>query len=58
MSRLTLAATAWIGLWISQPAIAQPRLVKDVYGIGIAGNCCTHGAGICGMFKGGRTRGW
>ncbi len=21
------------------------------YGVGILGNCCTHGAGICGMFK-------
>ncbi|MBI4559063.1 MAG: Gfo/Idh/MocA family oxidoreductase [Candidatus Hydrogenedentes bacterium] len=22
------------------------------YGVGILGNCCTHGAGLCGMFKG------
>ncbi len=22
-----------------------------IYGVGIAGNCCTHGAGLCGMFK-------
>ena len=22
------------------------------YNVGILGNCCTHGAGICGMFKG------
>jgi len=22
------------------------------YGVGIVGNCCTHGAGLCGMFKG------
>ena len=51
MIRITLAGVAWIGLWCSQPGIAQPRLVKDVYGIGIAGNCCTHGAGVCRMFK-------
>ena len=22
------------------------------YNVGILGNCCTHGAGICSMFKG------
>ena len=22
------------------------------YNVGILGNCCTHGAGICNMFKG------
>ena len=22
------------------------------YNVGVLGNCCTHGAGICGMFKG------
>ncbi|MFO0890538.1 MAG: sulfatase-like hydrolase/transferase [Isosphaeraceae bacterium] len=27
------------------------RLVKDVYGVGIVGNCCTHGAGLCAMFR-------
>ncbi len=51
MNRIALAAAVGIGLWIGQSGVAQPRLVKDVYGIGVAGNCCTHGAGICAMFK-------
>ncbi len=32
-------------------AAAQQKLVRDVYGVGVVGNCCTHGAGVCGMFK-------
>jgi predicted dehydrogenase len=48
---MCLLAALELGLSFGQLAIAQPRLVKDVYGIGVAGNCCTHGAGICGMFK-------
>ncbi len=52
MNRMALAAAVGIGLWFGSVATAQPRLVKDVYGIGVAGNCCTHGAGICAMFKG------
>jgi predicted dehydrogenase len=39
-------------------AVAGPVLAADreaekmkVYGVGILGNCCTHGAGLCGMFK-------
>jgi predicted dehydrogenase len=51
MNRIVLAAALGLGLWLSSEAIAQPRLVKDVYGIGVAGNCCTHGAGVCAMFK-------
>jgi predicted dehydrogenase len=26
-------------------------LKKDVYGVGLVGNCCTHGVGLCAMFK-------
>jgi predicted dehydrogenase len=51
MNRIALAVAACIGLGLGQMAMAQPRLVKDVYGIGVAGNCCTHGAGVCAMFK-------
>ncbi len=36
----------------SPPAAStRKRLVKDVHGVGIVGNCCTHGAGLCGMFQ-------
>lgn len=31
--------------------VAQQRVNKDVYGVGIVGNCCTHGAGLCAMFR-------
>lgn len=33
-------------------ADAQQKLVKDVYGVGVVDNCCTHGEGICATFKG------
>ena len=29
----------------------QERVNKEVYGVGIVGNCCTHGAGLCAMFR-------
>jgi predicted dehydrogenase len=52
--RLTTVAIVWFA-WavagIEQTAVAQQRLAKDVYGVGILGNCCTHGARICAMFK-------
>jgi predicted dehydrogenase len=51
MKTLAPLAALALGLWLTHVATAQPRLVKEVYGIGVAGNCCTHGAGICGMFK-------
>jgi predicted dehydrogenase len=51
MNRIALAAIVGFRLLTASQAPAQPRLVKDVYGVGVAGNCCTHGAGICGMFK-------
>ena len=51
MNRIALAAIVGFRLLMASQAPAQPRLVKDVYGVGVAGNCCTHGAGICGMFK-------
>ncbi len=51
MRPITLAAALGLGLWLTPATIVQPRLVKDVYRIGVAGNCCTHGAGICAMFK-------
>lgn len=36
---------------LSLTATAQQKLIKDVYGVGILGNCCTHGQGICSTFK-------
>ncbi|MFV1966784.1 MAG: Gfo/Idh/MocA family protein, partial [Pirellulaceae bacterium] len=43
---------AFIGLFLSlASAQAQPTLHKEVYGVGILGNCCTHGAGVCGAFQ-------
>ena len=48
--RMALIATLGLAFSIVPAVSAQPRLVKDVYGVGIAGNCCTHGAGVCGMF--------
>ena len=37
---------------VTRPAVGQQRNVKEVYGVGIVGNCCTHGAGLCTMFQG------
>jgi predicted dehydrogenase len=51
MKQITLAAVLGLGLGLTPATIGQPRLVKDIYGIGVAGNCCTHGAGICAMFR-------
>lgn len=51
MKLILFAAALGMGFGLGQAAVAQPRLVKDVYGIGVAGNCCTHGAGVCAMFK-------
>ena len=51
MNRIALAAIVAFRLLMASQASAQPKLVKDVYGVGVAGNCCTHGAGVCGMFK-------
>jgi predicted dehydrogenase len=51
MNRLTMVTALCLGLSIGQPGLGQPRLVKDLYGVGIAGNCCTHGAGVCALFK-------
>lgn len=39
---------------VTAPGMADPgetKLMKP-YGVGIVGNCCTHGAGLCAMFKG------
>ncbi|HPO17503.1 MAG TPA: Gfo/Idh/MocA family oxidoreductase [Candidatus Hydrogenedentes bacterium] len=37
---------------ISASIQAQEGAKMKKYGVGILGNCCTHGAGLCGMFKG------
>ncbi len=44
-------ATTLIVAILASSAPAQPRLVREVYGVGVIGNCCTHGAGVVGMFK-------
>ena len=51
MKLFYLVTTALLGLWLTPMTMAQSRLIKDVYGIGVAGNCCTHGAGLCAMFQ-------
>ena len=48
MNALLLLAAA--SLFQANPQ-APKTLRKDVYGVGIVGNCCTHGAGLCAMFK-------
>ena len=51
MDRMALVVIVGLGLSFAPEASAQPKLVKDIYGVGVAGNCCTHGAGVCGTFK-------
>jgi len=51
MQRIALCAVICPAFLSIPEASAQPRLVKDVYGVGVAGNCCTHGAGVCATFK-------
>jgi predicted dehydrogenase len=46
--------TATAALVITANALKRPAFAaehKKIYGVGILGNCCTHGAGVCGMFK-------
>lgn len=35
----------------SSQATEEGEKPMHVYGVGILGNCCTHGAGLCAMFK-------
>ena len=51
MNRIVPVAVVCLSLLGASKTSAQPKLVKDIYGVGVAGNCCTHGAGVCGMFK-------
>ena len=46
--RCSLLLVFWAGAF----ALAADKESKKmkVYGVGILGNCCTHGAGLCGMF--------
>ncbi|MBI5093441.1 MAG: Gfo/Idh/MocA family oxidoreductase [Candidatus Hydrogenedentes bacterium] len=44
------AAVAAIAM-SAKTATGAESAPKKVYGVGIVGNCCTHGAGLCGMFK-------
>ena len=37
---------------ICAAADSPPRLIKELYGVGVVGNCCTHGAGAAAMFNG------
>jgi len=46
---LVVVACAW-GL-SGEAGFAQPRVVKDVYGVGVLGNCCTHGVMSCRQFN-------
>ncbi len=48
-----LVAVTLLGAGPTLAADKEPGKMKT-YGVGILGNCCTHGAGLCGMFKGRR----
>jgi predicted dehydrogenase len=52
MSQLSLAVLLPVLGFPAVAVVAQPqqRVNKEVYGVGIVGNCCTHGAGLCAMF--------
>lgn len=52
MNRIAILFLVSLGVLVASEASAQSKLLKDVYGVGVVGNCCTHGAGICGMFNG------
>ena len=51
MSRLSLAVLLPVLVLPPCTVVAQQRVNKEVYGVGIVGNCCTHGAGLCAMFR-------
>jgi predicted dehydrogenase len=51
MSRLNLAVLLPVLVVPACTVVAQQRINKEVYGVGIVGNCCTHGAGLCAMFR-------
>jgi predicted dehydrogenase len=44
------AALATLAAAKAQPSQRQDGEMRS-YGVGILGNCCTHGAGLCSMFK-------
>jgi predicted dehydrogenase len=48
---MVLALLVSVGAMVTRDAVAQPRLNKDVYGIGILGNCCTHGTLVYDVLK-------
>jgi len=53
MSRCTggFTMTTFVLLLSSALGADRPELGPRIYGVGILGNCCTHGAGVCDMFK-------
>ncbi len=49
-----LMSCVLIVLLLSSPAAfgdAKPAGAKKRYGVGVLGNCCTHGLGVCGAFE-------
>jgi len=53
MKRVRVSLSAVIPLVTAVYAVGQSEEASPmkVYGVGILGNCCTHGAGLCGTFK-------
>ena len=52
MHRIGWLMIAAVGLSLSPTWGAEKQEPEQkTHGVGILGNCCTHGAGICGMFK-------
>ena len=52
MKRIGLAHVVLGLILVARPVVAQGHLAEKVYGVGIVGNCCTHGAGLCTLFQG------
>jgi predicted dehydrogenase len=52
MKRVRLAFMVLGMILMAHRAVAQTQQMKQVYGVGIVGNCCTHGAGLCAQFQG------
>ncbi len=52
MSRsMSCCVFATLVVAVSMGSADEPKSAPRVYGVGIVGNCCTHGAGVCQMFK-------
>ena len=52
MKRTGLAHLLLGLILVAGPVSAGSQPAEKVYGVGIVGNCCTHGAGLCALFQG------